>query len=200
MKNWKMGLGVLVVAGLALTAIFVNMGSNQNTDNKSTAAPAGQNEAKNGQANPSQTAEAPRPGYKAPNFTLKDMDGKTVKLSDFQGKPVLLNFWASWCPPCNAEMPDLVKKSEQYKDKVVFLGINLTATEQDSEGPKNFVKKYNVQFPTLMDEKGKIADLYQALGIPTTFTVDPNGVIVDAHQGMLDEKGMESTIQKLLKK
>lgn len=195
MKNWQMGLGVLVIAGLALSAIFMNNGSTgDNTgtpSNTGTAAPTEQTK---------QKPELPQPGYQAPDFTLTDMDGKTVKLSDFRGKPVLINFWASWCPPCRAEMPDLVKKSEKYKDQIVFLGVNLTTTEQDAEGPKKFLKEFNVQYQNVLDEKGTVGSDYQALGIPTTVTVDKNGIVVDRIQGMMNEAVMERTIQKLLKK
>lgn len=196
MKNWQMGLGVLVVAGLALSAIFLNTGNNgTNTGtptDKGTAAPTDQG---NGQK-----PSLPQPGYQAPDFTLTDMDGKTVKLSDFRGKPVLINFWASWCPPCRAEMPDLVKKSEQYKDQVVFLGVNLTTTEQDPDGPKKFLKEFNVKYQNVLDKDGKVGSEYQALGIPTTVTVDKNGLVVDRNQGMMNESTMERVIQRLLKK
>lgn len=188
MKKWQTALGILVVAGLALAAVVGNLGARGKESGQGATAPAGEKPA------------LPQPGYPAPDFKLQDMEGKTVRLSDFKGKPVLINFWASWCPPCNAEMPDLVKKSEAYKDRIVFLGVNLTQTESEAEGPKKFIEKYNVQFRTLLDEKGEAANLYQALGIPTTVTVAPNGVIVDRFTGAMTEDTMERFIQNLLKK
>ncbi|WP_018131604.1 TlpA family protein disulfide reductase [Effusibacillus pohliae] len=194
MKNWQIGVGALVIVGLAICAIFGNAGSNTTAPNSSAGTAA------TGQPSTEQKAELPLPGYQAPDFTLTDMNGKTVKLSDFRGKPILVNFWASWCPPCRAEMPDLVKKSEQYGDKVIFLGVNMTTSEQDPEGPKKFLKEFHVKYQNLLDDKAKVAELYQAVGIPTTVTIDPKGIVVDRFQGMMNESTMERAIQKLLKK
>ncbi|MFC4767710.1 TlpA family protein disulfide reductase [Effusibacillus consociatus] len=192
MKNWQIGLGIVVVAGLALSAVFTNIGGKETNP---------------GQGNPPTTQQPtgqkpalPQPGHPAPDFALQDITGKTVKLSDLKGKPVLINFWASWCGPCRMEMPDLVKKSEAYKDQIVFLGVNLTDTETDPEGPRKFLKEFNVKYPNLLDQDGQVASLYQALGIPTTVTIGPDGIVVDRIQGAMPEVTMERIIQNLVKK
>ncbi|WP_018130681.1 TlpA family protein disulfide reductase [Effusibacillus pohliae] len=191
MKNWKMMLGILV-AGVALSAVFMNIGNQGAKQGQGT--PAGQQPAAG------QQQALPQPGYPAPDFALKDLEGNTVKLSDLKGKRVLINFWASWCDPCRKEMPDLVKKSETYKDQIVFLGINLTNSDQDAQARQQFLQEFKVKYRNLLDEDGGVATAYQVVGIPTTVTVDPSGVVVDRLQGTMSEAMMERVIQNLLKK
>lgn len=191
MRKWSLGVWILIIAGLTGTVIYSNIGSQ-----------TGVSSTKDSLLNTKEKkASLPQPGYQAPDFTLTDINGKTVKLSDLRGKKIVINFWASWCPPCRAEMPDLVKKSEIYKDKVVFLGVNLTNTEGgDLESVRNFLQEFNVKYQILLDKNGDVAKLYQAIAIPTTVTVDSNGIIVDRFSGMLNEPAMEKMIQNLLKK
>ncbi|MFC4767402.1 TlpA family protein disulfide reductase [Effusibacillus consociatus] len=146
-----------------------------------------------------QVASLPRPGYNAPDFTLTDLNGQQVKLSELKGKKILINFWASWCPPCKAEMPDLVEMSQKYKDQIAFYGVNLTVTDNE-EDAKNFVREYKIQFPTLMDRDGRVGKQYQVMAIPVTITIDENGMIVDRRDGQLSKAGMAGIIGKLLER
>ncbi|GAX90216.1 TlpA family protein disulfide reductase [Effusibacillus lacus] len=200
MKKWQMGLGVLLVAGLALAGLFINGGTEAAKGKQGQGAAPTNQLSETGQE-PAKGAQpaAPKPGFPAPDFTLNDMQGNPVKLSDLKGKRVLVNFWASWCPPCQAEMPELVAKSEKYKDKIVFLGVNLTSQDPKADGPKKFVEKFNVKYPNLMDVKGEVGSLYQVTGIPTTITIGADGVIVDRHMGGMSGDQMEQMIQNLLK-
>ncbi|CAM3726778.1 redoxin domain-containing protein [Aeromicrobium ponti] len=112
-------------------------------------------------------------GLKAPEFELKNLQGETVKLSDYEGKKVMLNFWATWCPPCKAEMPDIQKFYSEKGDEIAILAINIDP-QYDVAG---FAKEMRVNFPILLDEEEKAAKAYQILTIPTTFFIDEKGII-----------------------
>lgn len=114
-------------------------------------------------------------GNRAPDFQLETLTGETVRLSDFRGKRVMLNFWASWCPPCRAEMPDMV---DFYQDKdIEILAVNLTDTETALNDVEHFVDAYELDFPVLLDTDLEVASLYAIQPIPTTFMIDSDGVI-----------------------
>ncbi len=114
-------------------------------------------------------------GNQAPDFQLETLTGETIRLSDFRGKRVMLNFWASWCPPCRAEMPDMV---DFYQDKdIEILAVNLTDTETTLKDVENFVDAYELDFPILLDTDLEVASLYAIQPIPTTFMIDSDGVI-----------------------
>ncbi|MDS9473119.1 peroxiredoxin [Sporosarcina pasteurii] len=121
-------------------------------------------------------------GHHAPDFELKTLTGEVVKLSDYRGKTVMLNFWASWCPPCRVEMPHMETYYQEYKDQdnIEILAVNMTTLERGSqEKVPEFVDKHGLTFPILMDEKGEIMDLYKVMVYPTTYIVNPDGVITD---------------------
>ncbi len=135
---------------------------------------------------------------KAPDFALKDMGGKAVKLSDYKGKVVLVNFWATWCPPCKAEMPDLVKVYELYKKKgFVVLGISLDdePTKAVPEFLTDFRKDTGVKvtYPILVGDE-HIADSYGGIrGIPTTFLIDRKGIVRKKYVGPPGSSSQEIT-------
>ncbi|MFG6113568.1 redoxin domain-containing protein [Halobacillus sp. MO56] len=114
-------------------------------------------------------------GQKAPDFELKTMEGETVKLSDYRGKKVMLNFWATWCPPCRAEMPDMQKFYEN--EDIEILAINLTQTESSRDDVGKFVDEFGLTFPVLMDENIAVANQYQIKPIPTSYFIDSKGYI-----------------------
>lgn len=144
-----------------------------------------------------QVVAAPLKGYRMPPFTLTEYpSGKTVDTSNFGGKPIFVNFWASWCPPCNAETPDIVKAYQQYGSKVVFLSVNVTS--QDSvAGMKKFVAKYGIRFPVALDKQGEVMNLYRVLSFPTSFFVNRRGVIVDIADGQLSARELNTELQKI---
>lgn len=118
----------------------------------------------------------------APDFELTSLTGETVKLSDYKGKTVMLNFWASWCPPCRVEMPHMETYYQEYKEaeNIEILAVNMTTLERGSkEKVGEFVDKHNLTFPILMDEEGDIMDLYKVMVYPTTYIVNPEGIITD---------------------
>jgi len=114
----------------------------------------------------------------ANNFVLPTTDGKMVKLSDFKGKKVVINFWTTWCPPCKEELPELQRFYEQAdSEHVAFLGINITSEEGGKEEVKSFLSKSGFDFPVLFDEKGEVMKLYKVMVIPTTFIIDEQGQV-----------------------
>ncbi|MFD1448798.1 peroxiredoxin family protein [Oceanobacillus profundus] len=134
-------------------------------------------------------------GQKAPDFKLITSDGETVQLSDFKGKRVLLNFWASWCPPCREEMPDL-ERFYQDKDAVV-LAVNLTNMEMNKKTVNEFIKTYGLTFPVLMDEEGQVSRLYRISPIPTTYMIDTKGIIGQRVYGPLNYEQMITEYEKM---
>ncbi len=124
-------------------------------------------------------------GTEAIEFTLPDLDGKPVRLSDFRGKVVFLNFWATWCKPCEDEIPSMQILYESLKDQP----FEIVAVSVDTEGPdvvKKFVKEYGITFTVLHDRKGKVKEEYKTTGVPETFIIDQNGVIAEKIWGPRD--------------
>lgn len=135
-------------------------------------------------------------GNKAPNFGLKTLDGQEVKLSDMVGKKVILNFWATWCPPCKAEMPHMQKFYEEQKNnQVTILAVNLTTSEKSSNNIGAFVKDYGLTFPIVLDSDGQVGQTYQAVTIPTSYIIDTKGVIRKKIIGPMDKEMMTELIQ-----
>src|SRR4030042_3298294 len=118
---------------------------------------------------------------KAPDFTLKDLNGKTVSLSAFKGKVVLLNFFATWCPPCRAEMPALNKLYHTLKPR--GLEVISVSTDRSINDIKDFLETHKVDFPILFDADRNVAKQYRVFSMPTTFLINRNGVIVEKFYG-----------------
>lgn len=142
-----------------------------------------------------QPEEGAFPNQKAPSFTLKTLAGKTASLGDYKGKPIVINLFASWCPPCQEEMPLLNGLAKKIGNKGHVIGVNLTNQERSLDDVKAFVKQFNVPFDVLLDEKGEIAKEYQIIGIPTTLLIDEKGIIQKRYNGMLTEN-MIAEIEK----
>lgn len=134
-------------------------------------------------------------GNKAPDFQLQTLTGDRVKLSDFRGNRVMINFWATWCPPCRAEMPDM-ESFHQDKD-VVILAVNLTDTEASLENIEMFSDDYKLTFPILLDENLEVATLYMIQPIPTTYMVDSNGIISYKAFGAMNYDLMVQEFEKM---
>ena len=118
----------------------------------------------------------------AKNFSLSSLNGnKRVELSDFKGKPIVINFWASWCGPCREEMPFLEKAWDEYRDKgVIFLGINELDEEKNA---KDFLNLFGVSYTNLEDSSGEVANAYSVAALPVTFFIDKEGKIVRMNYG-----------------
>jgi peroxiredoxin len=133
----------------------------------------------------------------APDWELNDLNGKTVKFSDFRGEVVILDFWATWCVPCRVEIPNFVEIQKQYGDR----GLRVVGVSLDEQGPevvKKFVKRFGVTYPIVIGNQ-KIADAYGGIdAIPTTFVIDRQGRIVSSHLGYADTATFEREIRSLL--
>jgi peroxiredoxin len=134
-----------------------------------------------------------RPKEAAPDFTLRDLNGKQVSLKDFRGKGVVLNFWATWCGPCRSEMPYIQDAHKDAKGYVI-LTVNL---REDKKTIENFMQKGKYTFPVLLDSQGKVADLYQVRGIPTTYFIDKKGIVVESKVGAMTARELKQKIDKI---
>ncbi|MEH7439482.1 redoxin domain-containing protein [Neobacillus drentensis] len=137
-------------------------------------------------------------GNLAPDFTLSTLEGESVKLSDYKGKKVILNFWATWCPPCKAEMPHMQNFYEQNKDNgIEIVAVNLTNLDNGKDAIENFAKDNQLTFSIPLDEKGTIGMQYQAFTIPTSYIIDSTGVITKKIVGPMDESMMANLTQDI---
>lgn len=136
-------------------------------------------------------------GDTPPDFELTTVAGDLVKLSDYKGKKVILNFWASWCPPCKAEMPHMEKYYKAYKDSknVEILAVNMTTTERRGmDNIEKFVNAYGLTFPIPLDQDGKVTKAYGVISPPTTYIINTDGTIAHKEIGPIDEEMIEEFI------
>ncbi|PFB98688.1 thiol:disulfide interchange protein [Bacillus cereus] len=138
-------------------------------------------------------------GKSAPDFELTKLDGAKVKLTDLKGKKVILNFWATWCGPCQQEMPDMEAFYKEHKENVEILAINYTPSEKGGgeEKVSNFAKEKGITFPILLDKNIDVTTAYKIITIPTSYFIDTKGVIQDKFIGPMTQKEMEKRIAKL---
>ena len=143
---------------------------------------------------------APRQGFLAPNLTLNTPDGETFALSELRGQAVLVNLWATWCPPCRAEMPTIQKIYEEYKNQgFVVLGINMTY-QDDPFAVVPFVQEYELSFPILIEETGEVAQKYELRSLPSSFFINRSGIIQEVViGGPMSEALLRTRIESLLK-
>jgi peroxiredoxin len=141
----------------------------------------------------------PQQGFIAPDFTLEMNTGEMLTLSDLRGKVVLVNFWASWCPPCRAEMPAMESVFNKYKDRgFIILAVNSTIQDQKSSAIE-FAEKYGLTFPVLFDYDGSATNIYRIDALPTSFFIDRDGIIHDVVVGgPMPEALLNERIEKLL--
>mgnify|MGYP001818585285 FL=1 len=130
-------------------------------------------------------------GVPAPNFSLPDLEGKKVSLTDFKGKVVLLNIWATWCAPCVAEMPSMENLYQELKHEDFEL-LAISIDESGAEAVKPFLEKHKLGFPVLLDTTGKIKNLYRTTGVPESFIIDKDGMIVEKIIGPRDWAASEA--------
>lgn len=186
----KKNIGLLFV--LALVAIMLGTFINQQLKKNETIAQVGY------EADLTK-AEGLKKGSLAPDFTLETLTGEKVKLSDLRGKKVMLNFWATWCPPCRSEMPHLQSYYEDYakKDNVVIVAANTTYNERGKDNIESFINSYDLTFPILLMPDDSIIKLYEVLTIPSTFMIDSEGRIQHHIVGPLDTDAIRDYVTQL---
>ncbi len=129
-------------------------------------------------------------GNEAPDFTLPDLEGIEVSLKQFRGKVVLLNFWATWCPPCKAEIPSMSDLTRKLRDKgLVILAVS---SDRSKKQVRRFLKKTPVNFTILHDPKNRISNMYKVFALPTSLVIDRDGIIIKKVLGAYDWSSTES--------
>ena len=147
-----------------------------------------------------QTKQPPKPTQppKATDFTVTDVNGTPVSLSDFAGKPVILNFWASWCGPCKSEMPDFNDAYNEYKDKIVFMMVNLTDGVQETvESASSYIKDAGYSFDIYFDTETDAAMAYNVYSVPTTYFINSDGNIVTYAKGAINYQTLKKGIDMI---
>ena len=185
-KILKMVLLVLIFAALLLGAkrLYDTLGAQVQMDTLATQA----------------TAEGTEPVKQAaPDFTVYDQEGNSHSLSEFRGKPVILNFWASWCGPCKMEMPDFDEKYGEYGDQVHFVMVNLTDGSQETvETASAFIAAEGYSFPVYFDTERSGAIAYGVSAVPVTYFIDADGNFAGWHQGVLSGEMLQKGIDLLI--
>lgn len=137
-------------------------------------------------------------GDLAPDFEVPMIDGERIKLSNLKGQKVLVNFWATWCPPCKEEMPELQRFYEEYGDQIKIIAINATGSERNEQVVRNFLEEKDYTFPVGIDKNNKITDQYLAMTIPTSYFIGSDGVIqVPRHVGPMTYDFMVDMLNSL---
>ena len=137
----------------------------------------------------------PLQGHPAPDFTLQTLDGATLSLSDLQGQAVVLNFWATWCPPCRAEMPELQAAYEDFgPGGLVVLGVN---QGEEQAAVQAYLDELNLTFPVVLDTQFEASEIYQVNSLPTTFFIDRDGVIREIVVGQMNAALLRQQIRSI---
>lgn len=200
---WAVALVLAVVAIYTVNRYNANSGMVENPEPQEqqadqTTPPASapeQSDNSNSSATVSQPEEQKINLIKDYDFTLEDLDGNMVSLSDFKGKKIFINFWATWCPPCKAEMPDIEKLYQETKDgDLVILAVNIG---DDKRTVQDFITKNKYSFKVLLDTDSKVGELYQASSIPTSYFVDTEGYLDDGRVGAMTLETMKAYVNNL---
>ncbi len=132
----------------------------------------------------------------APNFNLTSTNGKSIQLSDYRGKVVIVDFWATWCPPCRKGIPDLIDIQKEFKSQVVVIGISLDQDTKSEVIP--FMKKYGINYPVVYGDNKVVSDYGSINAIPTSFVIGKDGKIVDKHIGLVPKTAFVQKIRDIL--
>ncbi|HLR43341.1 MAG TPA: TlpA disulfide reductase family protein, partial [Pseudogracilibacillus sp.] len=140
--------------------------------------------------------EGLKKGDIAPDFELETLSGETVTLADYRGQKVMLNFWATWCPPCRAEMPDMQKVQDE-RDDVVILAVNQVQTESNPDNIAPFLHEIGVDFTVLLDENTFVGTMYQAKSLPLSYLINTDGTIEYIRNGPMNHDLMMKTFDDM---
>lgn len=176
---------VLVVAVLWIGITYFYKTNSGTTGNEKSKETAGKVE------------ESPEVDAKAPTFQLQSLKGKTFSVANAEGKPLVINFWNSWCRPCKEETPELVKLYKKYKGKFQLYGVNITSNDKKA-AVKLFSEDYHMNYPILLDKSGDVGDMYRVQAMPTTFFVNKDGIIVAKLVGYQGPGVMTKKVKELI--
>lgn len=184
MKKLLILVVVLVLVVVGASALYTKLGQSQAPDQLATQPPESTGET--------------QPPAMAPDITVYDAEGKEAKLSDFFGKPIVLNFWASWCGPCQSEMPDFQEKFLELGDEVQFLMVNMTDGSRETlEDATGFIARKGYTFPVFYDTAANAAMTYQVYSLPTTYFIDAQGHLIAQGSGALDSQTLQKGIDMI---
>lgn len=177
-KKWAplMGIGLLLGVGLGVVILF------------------GFDFAQASMFGKESTPQSAEVGKPAPDFVLQNIHGETVRLSDQRGKPVLVNFWATWCAPCKLEMPNFQKYYTEYPGRFEILAIEYSEPQDTVE---RFVKDMGLTFQILSDPDAKVHALYRFLGYPSSYVIDSAGILRFQHIGLMNESALEKYLTEV---
>jgi len=193
MKRWIIILAVAALFGWAIYDFAYQGKASSDPEEEGTTVTTGEtDELSKGPENEKTGLEK---GQQAPDFTLQTLEGEEVSLSDYRGEKVMINFWATWCPPCRAEMPDM-EKFYQNED-IVILAVNLTETESGLKEVQQFRDEFNLSFPILLDKKVEVANKYEINPVPTSVFVDEDGKIDSVMLGAMNYDMMLQRLEEL---
>ena len=195
---WLCIAAALILFFAGVSALYEKLSGESGSGNLVIDMPQGA-QSSQGSGNPDSTPSGASSGQSttnpAPNFTVLDKDGNTVEFSSKKGKPIILNFWASWCPPCKAEMPDFEEAYKKYGDKVEFMMVNLTDGNRETlQKAKDHVSSNGYTFPVYFDTQSTAAYAYSISSVPATYIIDAEGNIVAHAIGMITANDLEAAI------
>lgn len=193
------GIGVLAVAAyfLIFGQVMLNPQSSESAAVNIQITPVDPDEVdRSNFFDESDLAGAVQVGTSAPNFTLVDLNGNTHTLESLEGKPVIVNFWATWCAPCRVEMPEFEEAFADYADdELVILAIN---REEDPETVEEFfIQEMGLTFTPLLDSNAEVAERYGVFNMPTTYFIDTDGTVTDVHRGPVARVQLDSYLEKI---
>ncbi len=188
-------LGVVALL-LAVGGVYLVLGSSSGSEERGAVASSGNALPTEASAKAAPSTGPVKVGNPAPDFALPSLDGKTVRLSDLRGQVVLINFWATWCPPCRMEMPAIQDAYEANHQKG-FTVLAVSVAEPASS-VRSFVQEFGLTFTPLLDSKGEVSSRYRAMGLPTSVFVDREGVVRAIHVGAMTPAQINDYLAEIL--
>jgi len=184
----------LAVLGMGMITARPHRGDAAKTGSLAVAESAADPNSNAGAAEPIRFASNPQP---APPFLVNALDGEPISTAGWHGKVVIVNFWATWCPPCREEIPALISLENKYKDRLQIIGISMDDEDQE-DSVKEFAKQAGINYPIVMASPEIVAEYGGVPALPTSFVVNPNGGVVQKHVGLHDPAEYESEVRALL--
>lgn len=201
--KWRISLiiGLLILIVAFLYKEYGGHGIDSQIEEGETATPVKENQKQDEKPVVNQAAEGEigiAVGQQAPDIQLTTLEGESFQLKDYRDKKVILNFWATWCPPCKAEMPDMQTFYENHQNEdVEIIAVNLTTAEKKRETIQNFIDDYQISFTVPLDQTGVAAEQFEVYSIPASYLIDTQGIIRQRVIGPMSYEWMVDEVKKL---